>query len=126
MPVFKSAYESLTEQLGVATDDLAATTDELKAAQATAAQAEQDAAAAKAAAEKATSAIEKAQATADQASCRGGCREGEGDRGRRLREGRVTAVGGIFEGDSLTAGLASVQSTLQSIGADCKTALAGT
>jgi small-conductance mechanosensitive channel len=122
----KGAYEELTAQLGVATEDLAATTAELETAQQAAEQAEQTAAAAKEKASQASGAVEEAQATAEQARADADVAKTKATVVADCAKASLSAVGELFAGDSVRDQLAAVKSALQTIGADCKTALAGT
>jgi hypothetical protein len=120
MPMVKSAYESLTEQLGVATDDLAATTAELEAAQAAADAATTAAAAAKEKAGQAKDAIAKIEAEAAAARADAEVARTKATVVADCAKAGLSVLGELFDG-----GLATVQQTLQSIASDCKTALAG-
>jgi hypothetical protein len=121
----KGAYEELTAQLGVATEDLAATTAELETAQQAAAQAEQTAAAAKEKVGQAKSGVEKAQAAAEQAQADAEVAKTKATVVADCAKASLSAVGELFAGGSIRDQAAAVKTTLQTIGADCKTALAG-
>ena len=120
MPAVKSAYDSLTEQLGVTTDDLAATTAELEAAQAAADQAATAAAAAKEKAGQAKEATAKVEAEAAAARA-----DAEAARAKATVVADCAKAGLGVLGELFDGGLATVQQTLQSIASDCKTALSG-
>jgi uncharacterized membrane-anchored protein YhcB (DUF1043 family) len=123
MDTFKGAYNELAQQLGATTGDLAATEQELKSAVQTAAQADQQAAQAKQAADEANKAKDKANATADQLKAEADAAKARTTIAADCAKASVSAIGQLFEGDSVRAQVQSVKTALQGIAADCKTAL---
>jgi chromosome segregation ATPase len=116
----KVAYEELTAQLGTATDDLASATADLEQAQTASAQAEQAAAAAKEKAGDVKGAVEQAQATADQAQLEAEAARAKGAVIADCAKASFSVVGELLDGGSLS----TVRDSVQSIAADCKSALA--
>lgn len=123
---FKGAYDDLTQQLGSTNEDLEATQEDLADAQQTATQAEQDAASAKQDAENAKDQTEKAQAQADQAKADAKNAQSKGAIVKDCAKAYVSALGGLFDGDSIRAQASAVRQDLQSISGDCSGALAET
>jgi DNA repair exonuclease SbcCD ATPase subunit len=116
----KAAYEELTAQLGTATEDLATATADLQAAQSTSEQAAQAAAAAKEKAGEVKGSVEQAQATADQAQLEAEAARAKGAVIADCAKASFSVVGELLDGGSLS----TVRDSVQSIAADCKTALA--
>jgi uncharacterized membrane protein YdfJ with MMPL/SSD domain len=122
---FKGAYDALAQQLGATNEDLEATQQDLAAAQDAADKAEQDAATAKEDAAQAEDEVAKAGAQAEEAKA-----EAEGARSRATivkdcAKAYVSAIGALFEGDSVSAQASAVRQDLRSISSDCANALGG-
>jgi uncharacterized membrane-anchored protein YhcB (DUF1043 family) len=121
----KGAYNQLAQQLGASSKDLAATQQDLSTAQQEATKAEQAATEAKRAADQATSTTDKAKATADDLQAQANVAKAKGTVAADCARASVAAIGQLFEGDSVQAQAQAVRQQLQTIGADCKSALAG-
>jgi uncharacterized membrane-anchored protein YhcB (DUF1043 family) len=121
----KGAYTQLTQQLGASSEDLAATQQALTTAQQDATTAEQAATEAKQAVDEATSATDKAKATADDLQAQANVAKAKGTVAADCARASIAAVGQLFEGESIQAQAQAVRQQLQTIGADCKSALAG-
>ena len=121
----KGAYNQLAQQLGATTEDLAATQQDLSTAQQAATTAEQAATEAKQAVDQATSASDKAKATADDLRAQANAAKAKGTVAVDCARTSVAAIGQLFEGESVQAQAQAVKQQLQTIGSDCKTALAG-
>jgi uncharacterized membrane-anchored protein YhcB (DUF1043 family) len=121
----KGAYNQLAQQLGATSEDLAATQQDLTTAQQDADKAEQAATEAKQALDQATSAGEKAKATADDLKAQADVAKAKGTVAADCAKASIAAIGQLFEGESVQAQAQAVKQQLQTIGADCKTALAG-
>jgi uncharacterized membrane-anchored protein YhcB (DUF1043 family) len=121
----KVAYNQLAQQLGVTSQDLAATQQDLSTAQQAATDAEQAANEAKQAVDQASSAADKAKATANQLRAQADAAKAKGTVAADCARASIAAIGQLFEGDSIKAQAEAVKSQLQTIGAGCKTAIAG-
>jgi uncharacterized membrane-anchored protein YhcB (DUF1043 family) len=121
----KGAYNQLAQQLGATSEDLAATQQDLSTAQQEATQAEQAATKTKQAVDQATSATDKAKATADDLQAQANAAKAKGTVAADCARASVAAIGQLFEGESVQAQAQAVKQQLQTIGADCKSALAG-
>jgi uncharacterized membrane-anchored protein YhcB (DUF1043 family) len=121
----KGAYNQLAQQLGATSEDLAATQQDLTTAQQNANKAEQAATEAKQALDQASSASEKAKATAADLKAQADVAKAKGTVAADCAKASVAAIGQLFEGESVQAQAQAVKQQLQTIGANCKTALAG-
>lgn len=122
----KTAYDELAAQLGATNEDLQATTDQLNTAQQTADQAEKAAAAAADKVSQAKGGVAKAQAAAEQAKADAEVAKAKATVVADCAKASLSAIGQLFEGGSIRDQVETVKTTIQAIGADCKTALAGT
>jgi hypothetical protein len=123
--VAKGAYTQLAEQLGMTSEDLAATKEELSTSQQQATAAEQAATESEQALEQASSAADKAKATAAELQAKAEVAKAKGTVAADCARASIAAIGQLFEGESVQAQAQAVRQQLQTIGADCKTALAG-
>jgi len=121
----KGAYNQLAAQLGATSEDLAATQQDLSTAQQEAADAEQAATEAKQAVDQASSATDKAKAEADDLQAQANSAKAKGTVAADCARASIAAIGQLFEGESVQAQAQAVKQQLQTIGADCKSALAG-
>jgi chromosome segregation ATPase len=122
----KSAYDDVTQELGVQSEDLAATEEDLKKAEQDAAKAEEETAAAqkqsdkaKGEAEKPSSEAEKAQketetanAEADKAKAEAQATESKAKVAADCGKAYVSALGKLFEGESVKAQVEVVKNEL--------------
>lgn len=122
----KGLLEDLTQQLGVTSEDLAATQQAVKDANEAAANAEQAAADAKQKADGAANETDKAKAEADQAKAELQAAESKAAVAADCAKAYVSAIGSLFEGESVRAQAPAVREQLAGITADCKAAFAGT
>jgi chromosome segregation ATPase len=118
----KDVFNDLKAQLGSVNEDVAASEQQVKDADAAAAKAEQDAAAAEKQAGEAKSKTEKANAEADQAKAEAKAATSELEVAAGCAKSYVSAFGALVDGHSSS----DVKQQLETITADCKTALAGT
>ena len=116
----KGVVDDLSAQLGATSDDLEQTQQDLEDSKQATADAEQAAAAAEDAAGKAKNEADKLSAEADQAKAEVQAAEGKARVAADCAKAYVSALGSIFGGEAAT-----VRDKLQSITADCKTALGG-
>jgi uncharacterized membrane-anchored protein YhcB (DUF1043 family) len=123
--VAKGAYNQLAQQLGATSEDLAATQQDLSTAQQEATKAEQAATEAKQAVDQASSAADKAKAKAGDLQAQANAAKAKGTVAANCARASVAAIGQLFEGESVQAQAQAVRQQLQTIGADCKSALAG-
>jgi uncharacterized membrane-anchored protein YhcB (DUF1043 family) len=121
----KSAYDQLAQQLGATSEDLAATQQDLGTAQKAATDAEQAATEAEQAVDQATSATDKAKATAADLQAKADVAKAKGTVAADCARASIAAIGQLFEGESIQAQAQTVKQQMQTIGANCKTALAG-
>jgi chromosome segregation ATPase len=121
----KGAYETLEKQLGAANEDLDATQQDVAEAQQAADKAEQDAAAAKQDAAQAEDQTAKAKAQAEEAKAKAEGAQSRAAIVKSCAKAYVSALGALFEGDSVRAQASAVRQNLQSISDDCSNALAG-
>jgi hypothetical protein len=122
----KALYDDLSEQLGATQEDLATTQKDLDAASEQAAQAEKDAAAAKEQAAQAGDETDKAKAEAKQAQAEADATQSKAKVAKDCAKAYISALGTLFEGDSVRDQAPAVRDQFASITADCQTALAGT
>src|SRR4051812_49072495 len=122
---FQAAYEGLKKQLGLTTDDLADTQQDLDNAQKDAADAQKDAAAAQEDAAQAKSETDKANAQVDAAKAEAEAAGSKAAIAADCAKASVSAIGVLFEGDSVADQLQAAGKQLQGIAGDCKAALAG-
>jgi uncharacterized protein YoxC len=122
---FKGAYDDLAGQLGATNEDLDQTQQDLADAQKTAAQTEQDAAAAKEDAANAKDQTEKAKAEAEQANAETENAKSKLTIATDCAKAYVSAIGSLFEGDSVSAQAGAVKDRLEGISDDCASALGG-
>ena len=121
----KTAYDDLTQELGVTNEDLATTEKALQDAEQAAAQAEQDAAAAEREAAEATSETDKAKAETDQAKAEAQAAESKAAIAADCAKAYVSALGALFGGESVSAQAEAVRKELESITGSCKAAFEG-
>ena len=123
----QTGYEALMGQIGATQADVDATAESIDQAKQKIAQAEQDAqAAAERAADNASSAVEQAQARVDEAQARGETAGAKATIAADCGRAYLSALGSLFDGDSVRTQVAAVRKQLQGISADCKAAMAGT
>lgn len=122
----KGVYDQLAQQLGVTTQDLAATQQQLDAAEQAASQAADAVAAADQRVTEAEDAAAKARAQADQVKARADAATTKATLAANCAKATVGALGGLFEGGSVREQASAVRTQLETITADCKSALAGT
>lgn len=116
----QAAYAEFAQQLGASRDDLTAAKQDI-----TSAKQELEAADAKAA-EAAQGAQDDVQAQLDEAEAKADGAAAKTQIAGNCAKAYVSAFGALFEGDSVRAQVATVGQQLQSITADCRTALGGT
>ena len=116
----KGVIDDLSAQLGATSEDLEQTQQDLDDANQNAADAEKAAADAKDAAGKAENETDKLKAEADQANAELKVAESKAGIAADCAKAYVSAIGSAVGGDA-----AAAREQLQSITADCKTALAG-
>jgi chromosome segregation ATPase len=121
----KVVYDEFAEQLGAAHDELAATQQDVASANKAATQAEQDAVAAEEDAADAGTEADKANAEARQAKAETQAAQSKRTAAAGCAKAYIEALGGLFEGDSVSAQAEAVRKDLQTVTADCKDALAG-
>jgi hypothetical protein len=121
----KAAYDDLSQQLGVTTEDLEATDQDLEDAQKKAGQAEQDAAAGERKAAEADNEADKAQAATDKAEAEAEAADPRAAIAADCAKAYVSALGVLFEGESVSAQAEVVKQQLGGISATCKAALEG-
>ena len=122
---FKGAYDALAKQLGATNEDVEATQQNVADAQKSADQAEQDAAAAKQDAAQAEDQTAKANAEAEEAKAETESAQSKAAIVTSCAKAYVSALGALFEGDSVNAQASAVKQDLRSISDDCANALAG-
>ena len=132
----KQAYDDVTQELGVTSEDLAATEEELANAEQDGAKAEKDAEAAQKEADKAASEAEQAQSETEKANAEADKANAEADKAKAEEQAAdskaavaadcakayVSALGKLFEGDSVKSQAEVVKKELGSITATCKAA----
>jgi chromosome segregation ATPase len=121
----KAAYDEVTEELGATTDDLDATEKDLQNAQKDADQAEQKAKAAEQDAAQADNEADKAKAETDKARAETEAAESKAVIAADCAKAYVSALGMLFEGESVKAQAEAVKQQLDSISATCKASLEG-
>jgi chromosome segregation ATPase len=121
----KAAYDDVTQELGARTDDLAATEKDLQKAQKNADQAEQNAKAAEQDAAQADNEADKAKAETDKAQAETEAAESKAAITADCAKAYVSALGMLFEGESVKAQAQAVKQQLKSISATCKASLEG-
>ena len=121
----KAAYDDQAEELGATDEDLDATEKELEDAEKKAAKAEQDAAAAEQDAAQADSEAEKAQAETEKAEAEAEAADSKATVVADCAKAYISALGMLFEGDSVSAQAEVVKQQLESITATCKAAFEG-
>jgi hypothetical protein len=122
---FKGAYDTLAQKLGATNEDLEATQQDVADAQKSADQAEQDAAAAKQDAAQAEDQTAKANAETEEAKAETESAQSRAANVTSCAKAYVSALGALFEGDSISAQASAVKQDLRSISDDCANALAG-
>jgi chromosome segregation ATPase len=122
----KAAYEDLQQDLGTTSADLTQTEQDLNDAEQAASKAEQDAAAAKKTANEAKNETDKAKAQADQAKAEAEAANSKAAIVADCTKAYFSAVGALFEGESVKDQVPVVKKDLQGISHDCKAALGGT
>jgi DNA repair exonuclease SbcCD ATPase subunit len=121
----KAAYDELAEQLGATQQDLAAAQEDVEAANTTADEAAADAEAAKRRAADADDAADKAEAEAEQAKAEAQAEQSKRTVASTCARAYLSALGGLFEGDDMSAQAAGVRKDLAAITDECRGALAG-
>ena len=119
----KAAYDDLSQELGATNEDLAATEKDLQDAEQKAAKAEDDAAAAEEKAAQANNETEKAQAATDKAEADAEAAESKAAIAADCAKAYLSALGALFQGESVSAQAEVVKQQLGSISATCKAAL---
>jgi cytoskeletal protein RodZ len=121
----KAAYDGLSQELGATTEDLQATEKDLQDSQANADQAKQDAAAAEQDVAQATNEADKAKAETEKAQAEAEAADSKAAIAADCAKAYVSALGALFEGDSVSAQADVVKQQLESISATCKAAFEG-
>ena len=121
----KAAYDDLSQELGATTEDLQATEKDLEDAQNEADQAKQDAAAAEQDVAQATNEADKAKAETEKAQAEAEAADSKAAIAADCAKAYVSALGTLFEGESVSAQAEVVKQQLQSISATCKAAFEG-
>ena len=121
----KEAYNDLASDLGATSEDLEATEKDLAAAQKKADQAEQEGAAAERDAAQAQNDAEKARAETDKAQAEADAADSKAAIATDCAKAYVSALGALFEGESVKAQAEVVKQELQGISATCKAAFEG-
>jgi chromosome segregation ATPase len=121
----KAAYDDVTQELGATTEDLDATEKDLQDAQKNADKADQKAAAAEQEAAQADNEADKAKAATDKAKAEADAANSKAAVAADCAKAYVSALGTLFEGESVKAQVESVKQQLKSISATCKAALEG-
>jgi chromosome segregation ATPase len=121
----KAAYDDVTQELGATTEDLNATEKDLQDAQKNADQADQKAAAAEQEAAQADNEADKAKAETDQAKAEADAANSKAAVAADCAKAYVSALGTLFEGESVKAQAEVVKQQLKSISATCKASLEG-
>jgi chromosome segregation ATPase len=121
----KDLADDLAQDLGSTSEDLAATEEKLEQADQSATKAEEDAAAAKKDADQAQDATEKAQAEAKEAQAQADAAESKTEIAGECARAYVNAFGSLFEGESVKSQAPVVREELESISAQCQSALSG-
>ena len=121
----KAAYDDQAQQLGATDEDLDATEKDLEDAEKKAAKAEQDAAAAEQDAAQADSETDKAQAATEKAEADAEAADSKATVVADCAKAYISALGMLFEGDSVSAQAEVVKQQLESISATCKAAFEG-
>ena len=119
----KAAYDDLSQELGATNEDLATTEKNLQDAEQKAAKAEDDAAAAEEKAAQASNETEKAQAATDKAEADAAAAESKAAIAADCAKAYLSALGALFEGESVSAQADVVKQQLENISATCKAAL---
>ena len=121
----KAAYDDLTQELGASTEDLEATQKDLEDAQNKSDQAKQDAAAAEQDAAKANNDADRAKAETEKAQAEAEAADSKAAIAADCAKAYVSALGTLFEGESVSAQAEVVKQQLKSISATCKASLEG-
>ena len=121
----KAAYDDLSQELGSTNEDLAATEKDVQDAEQKAAKAEDDAAAAEEKAAQANTETEKAQAATDKAEADAEAAESKAAIAADCAKAYLSALGALFQGESVSAQAEVVKQQLGSISTTCKAALEG-
>ena len=121
----KDLADELAQDLDSTSEDLAATEEKVGEAEQSAEKAEEDAAAAKKDADQTQDATEKAQAEAKEAQATADAAQSKTEIAGTCARAYVTAFGALFEGESVQSQAPVVRKELQSISAQCQSALSG-
>jgi uncharacterized membrane-anchored protein YhcB (DUF1043 family) len=121
----KAAYDDLTQELGASTEDLEATQKDLQDAQSKADQADEDAAAAEQDAAQANNDADRAKAEKEKAQAETEAADSKAAITADCAKAYVSALGTLFEGESVSAQAEIVKQQLESISATCKASLEG-
>ena len=122
---FKGAYDALAAQLGATNEDLEATEQDLADAEKAADKAAKDAATAKDDAAQAKDETAKATAEAEAAQAETEAAQSKATIVKDCAKAYVSALGALFDADSVSAGASAVKQDVQSISDECANALAG-
>ena len=120
----KALIEDLEADLGATQQDLEATEQDLEEAAKQAEEADQKAADAKKQAEQAGDETDKAEAEADQAKAEAEAAESRAAIARDCARAYLTAIGGLFEGESPEDQAPEVRTQLEAVTAQCRSAFA--
>jgi len=120
----KALIEDLEADLGATQQDLEATEQDLEETAKQAEEADQKAAKAKKQAEQAGDETDKAQAEADQAKAEAEAAESRAAIARDCARAYITAIGGLFEGESPQDQAPEVRTQLEGVTAQCQSAFA--
>lgn len=121
----KSAFVTVTSELGATQQDLAATEQAVKSAEQVATQATQDAATAQKDAANAKNQAEKQKAETAQANAEAKAANSKVEIATDCATSYASALGSLFEGQDVRSQAAAVKQQLQSISSSCRTALGG-
>ena len=121
----KDLADELAEDLGATNEDLAASEQKLEQTEESADKAKAEADAAQQDVDQAQNATEKAEAEAKQAQAEADAAESKAEIAGDCAQAYVAAFGALFEGESVKSQAEVVREDLQSISAQCQSALAG-
>ena len=121
----KAAYDDVTKDLGATSEDLAAAEQDVDQAEKAAEKADAEANAAKKDAADANGETAKAKAEADQAKAEKRATESQAAITADCAKAYVSALGALFEGDSVKAQAEVVKKDLEGISESCQAALSG-
>ena len=121
----KDLADDLADDLGATNEDLAATEQQLEQTEQSADKANAEADAAEEDVDQAQNATDKAEAEAKQAKAEADAAESKTETAADCARAYVTAFGALFEGESVKSQAQVVREELESISAQCRSALSG-